>query len=140
MDFAHKLKSLRSKCGLTQKEVAEQLGVSLRTYAAYESEGRKPKNVKVYSELGRILGVSRDFLMEGGEETHAIMLGELFPGAGRVGAPIKLANELLAEKLTNELVTMFIDKRLSQEAMDRVTKRIMDAYWDAKTQDTKDKD
>ena len=120
MDFAQRIKELRSKCGFTQKEVAKRLGVSHRTYAAYESEGRKPKEIKIYYELGRILGVSGNFLMDSEFEV---------PIGG---------NEQLAEKCTNELVAMFLDKKISQKSMDKIAKRIMDVYWEVKKQDDSD--
>ena len=43
MELAEKLKSMRKKAGLTQKEVADKLGITYQSYGQYERGLRKPK-------------------------------------------------------------------------------------------------
>ena len=43
MKFSENLRQLREKQGLTQKELAEELGISLRAYQYYERNEREPQ-------------------------------------------------------------------------------------------------
>ncbi len=55
------IKKARLKSGLTQKQVAERLGVAQAQYARWESGGRNPKDETV-EKLAEIFGVSFDYL------------------------------------------------------------------------------
>lgn len=46
MKFGEKCKELRSQKGMTQIDVAQQVGVGRRTYIDYENSGVHPKSVK----------------------------------------------------------------------------------------------
>ena len=43
MSFSENLRQLREKQGLKQKELAEELGISLRAYQYYERNEREPQ-------------------------------------------------------------------------------------------------
>ena len=120
MNLSEKLKMLRRKKNWTQKEVAEKLGVTLRTYAAYELEGQKPKDVNKYFTFAKIFGVSKDYFLETQTPNN------LYD---------KQTKENKAEFLTNELITLFISNELSSKVRDNIAERIMSAYWDAKKED-----
>lgn len=55
------IKKARLDAGLTQKEVAEKLGVAQAQYARWENGGRNPKDETV-EKLSEIFGVTFDFL------------------------------------------------------------------------------
>ena len=55
------IKKARLKSGLTQKQVAERLGVAQAQYARWESGGRNPKDETV-EKLAEIFEVSFDYL------------------------------------------------------------------------------
>lgn len=55
------IKKARLQSGLTQKQVAEQLGVAQAQYARWESGGRNPKDETV-EKLAEIFEVSFDYL------------------------------------------------------------------------------
>lgn len=55
------LKEVRDKIGLTQKETADKLGISLRTYQRYELDG-DGIDYKKLLEISKKLGVSMDKL------------------------------------------------------------------------------
>jgi len=65
--FATNLKRAREKEGLTQKEFAAELGVSINTYVTWEANGKNKRipNVKVISKIANILNVTIDELVEG---------------------------------------------------------------------------
>lgn len=60
------LKQARRKCGLTQKEVADKLGVGQSTYKNYEGGLREP-NGNVMVLLADLFNVTTDYLL--GRET-----------------------------------------------------------------------
>ena len=56
------LKQARKKTGLTQKEVADKLGVQYTTYRNYEQGQREPNN-KTILALSNLFNVSTDYLL-----------------------------------------------------------------------------
>ena len=62
MKFNKKLKELRNKNGITQANMAEQLGISARAYQHYETGTREP-NIDKLIKLAIILNVSLDELL-----------------------------------------------------------------------------
>jgi len=76
MNFGDKVRELRTKKGMTQDDLAKQLGVSRRTIVAYEQGNTYPRRREVYEKLAELLGTTdaylrtdiEDFMMEVGEE------------------------------------------------------------------------
>lgn len=69
MDFGKQLRSLRSKAGLTQLDIAEKLDVSTAAIGAWENGRAKPRLAKL-GELAELLGVSVSELVdENGERS-----------------------------------------------------------------------
>lgn len=62
MSFANNLKSLRKKCGMTQPDLAEKLGVTVQAISNWES-GRAQPSVKNSKEVARVFGVPVDSLI-----------------------------------------------------------------------------
>ena len=60
--FEQRLRDLRLKKGLTQKELAYKLGVSPSAVGMYEQGRREPENA-LLSELCRILDTTTDYLI-----------------------------------------------------------------------------
>lgn len=58
-----KFKEARKACGLTQKEVADMLGVTAATYSRYESGIIQP-NPKTLKRISTLLNTSIDFLLD----------------------------------------------------------------------------
>ena len=57
-----KLKELRLEKGLTQKQVAEQLGISSTCYSGYEQGYREP-DLKTLIKICRFFDISSDYLL-----------------------------------------------------------------------------
>lgn len=66
MEFGDKLRSLRTKAGLTQLDIAEKLDVSAAAIGAWENGRAKPRLTKL-GQLAELLGTSAADLM--GEDT-----------------------------------------------------------------------
>lgn len=62
MNIGLKLKELRLNKGYTQKQIAENLGISEQSYQRYESESHNPTIDKLI-ELARFFEVSIDYLV-----------------------------------------------------------------------------
>ena len=62
MDFGRKLKTLRKQAGLTQKQLATQLGVTKSVVSFYELQTRSP-SPDVLAKLAMIFHVSVDYLL-----------------------------------------------------------------------------
>lgn len=60
--FNLNLKEARLKKGVSQKEVAEKIGVAKSTYSLYESGNREP-NVQTIKKIADTLNVSTDTLL-----------------------------------------------------------------------------
>ena len=73
--FHVNLREARKSTGMTQKEVAEKVGVARSTYALYETGERSP-DVEVVKKLAEVLNVSGDYLI--GSKTVTMKYTALF--------------------------------------------------------------
>ncbi len=63
MNISDKIKHLREKSGLTQRQLADELGVPYSTFRAYETSGEKAPPVDVVMKICRRFSVSADYLL-----------------------------------------------------------------------------
>lgn len=61
-DFGMRLKELRTQAGLTQKQLAEQIGVTKSVVSFYELRERTP-SPEVLVKLASVFHVSSDYLL-----------------------------------------------------------------------------
>lgn len=76
MGFPKRLKELRLKKGLTQKEIAEEFGIKQPNYQQWESGKRKPSS-ETLEKFADFFGVSMDYLA-GKEEDELANVELLF--------------------------------------------------------------
>ena len=76
--FNENLKEARIKKGLSQKEVADNIGVAKSTYSLYESGNREP-NVQTIKKIADFLNISADELL--GLNDQPTTLAAHFDGA-----------------------------------------------------------
>lgn len=69
--FNENLKIARERKGMSQKDIAEGIGVAKSTYSLYESGNREP-NVQTIKKIADILNVSADELLGIDEEPETI--------------------------------------------------------------------
>lgn len=62
MDFGRQLKKLRQEAGLTQKQLASQIGVTKSVISFYELQERIP-SPEVLVKLAAVFHVSTDYLL-----------------------------------------------------------------------------
>lgn len=63
MEFGENLKNLREMKGLSQAELADDLGVTRALIAQYET-GAKAPNVNLAAKIAKALGVTIDAMMQ----------------------------------------------------------------------------
>ncbi len=126
MNFAEKLKKLRTDRKMSQEELAKALNVSTRTISNYESGARYPRYRKVYQQLAEIFGCEVSYLLT--EDADFITsAGEEYGSRGK-----KQAKELL-----DGVSAMFAGGEMSEEDMDEMMRALQDAYWLAKQKNRK---
>lgn len=121
MLFGEKVKQLRKEKKLTQTELAEAIGVTLRTVQNYETKNLFPKNQDVVNKLCRVLETSPDYLISDSD----VFVNEAHEKGGTRG-------RRAAERIMNEVTLLFAGGELSEHDRDMVMQCIQEAYWDAK--------
>ncbi|MCU5332006.1 helix-turn-helix domain-containing protein [Bacillus wiedmannii] len=107
-----RLKSLRKKENLTQKQVAEKIGVSQRMIGYYESEERFPPH-DVLTKLADCFSVSADYLL--GRDVTDETKKHLTPKNEK---DIAKRMEEIKKDLQGEDGLMFSGEPMSQEAVE----------------------
>lgn len=126
MTFGEKLRTLRLKANMKQKELAEKAGLGLNTISNYEKGKTYPQNREVYTTLANILGVSADELRNENDD-FIISARERYGYSGKKQA----------QKLVEEMGGLFAGGELSDEDLDGVMKAFQDYYWKAKEDNKK---
>lgn len=73
--LGERIKELRKKRGLTQQQLARDLGVSVSAVGMYEQGRREPDN-RILSMLCRYFSVSADYMLLGREDEVSMELSE----------------------------------------------------------------
>ena len=116
-----KVKNLRKNKGLSQTQLADAVGVSLRTVRGWEIEGRYPKKHDLYQKLADILSCDISYLMTE-EETFITEASEQF---GNRGAK-------QAQQILEQAAAMFAGGELSDEDKTAFMDEIQSLYLDSK--------
>ena len=93
--IGERIKQLRKYIGMSQKEMANTLGLNVSTYSNYENGYREP-NLDIIIEIARILNISLSVLLEGDWDKY---IGQI---ADEFGISVDQANRFrptLSEKL-----------------------------------------
>lgn len=120
MELAEKLLNLRSKRGLTQEQVAKDLGLAKRSIIRYEAGDTLPRR-NVLMKLAEYYEVDLDYLID--DKTAFVMSAqEEYGSRGKASA----------EKLIENANAYFSGGDVSDEDLDKVMKALQNAYWKAK--------
>ena len=126
MLFGEKAKQLRKEKGLTQTELAEAVGVTLRTVQNYEGKNLFPKNQNVVNKLCRVLETTPDYLISDDDR----FVNAAYERGGT-------RDRSYAEKLVTEVSAFFFGGELPEEDRDNVMQAIQEAYWRSKEKNKK---
>ncbi|MDR0974443.1 MAG: helix-turn-helix transcriptional regulator [Ruminococcus sp.] len=114
MEFKEILKSQRIRAGLTQKELAEKIGVTARTIQNYERGVKPAARFEHVRALANIFGITTDELV-GGEIPEAPQSGSFY-----------------MNKLVSEVTSMFAGGEISDRDKEAAVMAISQAYWATK--------
>jgi transcriptional regulator with XRE-family HTH domain len=126
MTFAEKVKNARISLDMTQTELGEQVGVSLRSILAYEKGEKKPRAKTMY-KLAKSLGVSVKYLSDDScdnpvedieKDNYIAEAREKYGGSGARDVEALLAGN----------AALFAGGELSQEQKDVFFEAVMKTY------------
>lgn len=126
MSFGKKVKALREQKGLTQSELAQALGTTLKTVSNYETRDMRPRKMQTYEKMAKFFGVNVNYLLTQ-EDYFVIHAANTF---GYQGA--KDAKELL-----DSMTGLFAGGELPEEDKDILFEAIQEAYWQSKLKNRK---
>lgn len=121
MDFAEKLKKLRKESGMSQKALADKIGVSARSVLNYENGARLPQNIEIVKLIAREFNVTAEYLMSE-DEKFIINAEELYGDRGG-----RQAREVL-----EHAAALFAGGTLDDDEMLSFMTRIQSIYLDSK--------
>ena len=121
MTFGEKVKTLRTTKKMSQAQLAQELGVALRTVSGWENQNRYPKKRELYQSLADILGCDISYLMSE-EESFITEVSEQYGSRGA-----KQAQQIL-----EQAAAMFAGGELSDEDKTAFMDEIQMLYLDSK--------
>ena len=127
--FGEKIKAARKAAGLTQTELAAQVGVTMRTIQLYEANDRQPKNAGVMLKLAKALSVPLDYFMSKEELEHMREQEQFIRDATEQYGTRGRAQ---AKLLLNQTSALFAGGELSDEDRDAFFETMTEIYFDAK--------
>ena len=126
MTFGEKLRYLRTKKELSQADLAQRIGVSLRTITGWETENRYPKKRDLYTSLANELGCEVDYLLSEKESF-------ITDASGQYGTRgLKDADEII-----ESVNALFASGSIDEEDMDSMMLALHEAYMEAKRRNKK---
>ncbi len=126
MTFSEKIKKARADLGFNQQQLADLVGVSKRSIAAYETTDTKPRG-DVVKQLSKALNVSVDYLLL--DETDDPLYGiHESPYVETVRQ--RYGNTAAAEisELLHQNTAFFAGGSLDQDSKDAFFEAVMKAY------------
>ena len=121
MEFGEKIRNARIAKNMSQKELAELSGLSLRTIQNYELGTRMPKKQETYTKLADVLGIEESSLLD--ENVSFVLRANERYG----GDAMKQALDLVAD-----VRALWSGGEMAEEDMDEIMRAMQEAYWDAK--------
>lgn len=121
MTFGEKLRKYRKEKKLTQKQLADIIGVAATTIVNYENGTTYPKDRKVYSQLANALGIDADFL-HNENDVFVDAVREDYGNRGR----------RQAEKLIADAGALFAGGDLDEDEKQGVLNALQEAFYECK--------
>ena len=121
MKFGEKVRQARIAAHLSQQQLADRTGISLRTIQNYETGGRMPKQRDSYRRLAAALHMEESALLDEQAE-FVLAAGKEYGSRGSEQA----------QRLIEEVSGLYAGGELCDEDMDAMMEAIQEAYWIAK--------
>jgi len=123
--FAEKVTKNRKNRGLTQESLAQLCGVTKRTVASYETDGRIP-HAGTLSRLAEVLGVTVSYLKDDSASDLVLSPEEVYIDRLRSLYGVEMAAEV--QGLLTKSAALFAGGKLDQEAKDQYFLALTNAY------------
>ena len=81
MGFGKKIKALREERQLTQSQLANALGTTLKTISNYETKDMRPRKMETYKKIAEFFGVNVNYLLTE-EDSFILHAGMKFGSKG----------------------------------------------------------
>lgn len=121
MTFGEKFKGLREEKGLTQKEVAKDLGINARMITRYEHGISCPRTREAYRKIADYFEVDVNYLLTE-DDSFVMRASERYGTHG-----MKQAQDLI-----DGMSGLFAGGTLSEQDKDAVMRALQDIYWESK--------
>ena len=121
MKFAEKLREQRKKRNMLQSEVADAVGITLRTYSNYEGGASYPRSREIYHKLASLFEVDVNYFLTEDEE----FLTEAAEKYGRRG-------RAQAQAVLEQAAALFAGGELDEEDKIAFLNEIQGLYLDSK--------
>lgn len=126
MNFAQKLKDLRTEKNLTQEELAKKSGISIKSISRYELGETLPRTKKYYEKIANALDVDTDYFLS--QETNFFINAQKEFG-------YKGAKD--AEELVNGMIGLMAGGELPDEDKATILDAMQEAFYMAKLENKK---
>ena len=124
--FGERVRAARAAKKLSQKELAEISGISLRTLQNWEGGVRRPSQFEAVSQLATALGVSASELLD---QSDALVIDAAERGGSAAARDVA--------SLVSECCGLFAGGELDEEEKDGIMAALTEAYWIAKRANAK---
>lgn len=121
MKLDKKLRTLRNLENLTQEQAANKIGVSTRTYKAYELGERKPQSHQTFINIANFYKIPIEIIMDDNLELDHQ----------------NSENDITTDDLIQEMLGLFAGGKLSLEDKKTVLDTLEEAYYIAKMKEDK---
>ena len=126
MNLSEKLRNARAAKHMSQTELANKTGMSLRTIQNYEMGTRLPKSRSTYDKLAEALEMDVDILLDENAE-FVLRASESYGGRGA-----EQAMDMVAD-----IKALWAGGEMAEEDMDEIMQALQEAYWEAKKNNRK---
>ncbi len=126
MSFGKKLRRLREQQGLTQTQLAQELGTSLKTVSNYEVKDVRPRRMETYQKISDFFGVDINYLLTE-EDSFVMLAGDKYGAQGARDA----------RELVSSVTGLFAGGELPEEDKDAIFEALQQAYWESKLENKK---
>lgn len=126
MNFATKLKKLRTEKNLTQEDLAKKSGISIKSISRYELGETIPRSGKYYEKLANALEVDTDYLFS--QETNFLL-------NARKEFGYKGSKD--AEEIVNGMIGLMAGGELPEEDKETILNAVQEAFYMAKIENKK---
>ena len=126
MDLSEKLRNARAAKRMSQTELANRTGMSLRTIQNYELGTRLPKSRSTYDKLAEALDMDVNILLDDSAE-FVLRASEKYGGRGGKQA----------WDMVSDIKALWAGGEMEEEDMDEIMQALQEAYWEAKKNNRK---